>query len=224
MRLNVKDASGMLNVSENTIYQWIRHRNLPHYRIEEQFRFNREELLEWATSSGVDISPYLASESQPLPTLAEALEAGGIHYQVQGQDKASVLEAVVATLPLPAEVDRSFLYQILLAREALGSTGIGNGIAIPHVRNPIVLNVPRPMISLCFLARPTEFGSLDGRPVEMLFILICSTVRSHLSMLSKLSIALRDPGFEKAISNRASREVILSVASQLENSPKLISH
>lgn len=209
----------MLNVPEKIIYQWIRHRNLPHYRVEEQFRFNREELLEWATSSGVEISPYLESEPQILPTLAESLEAGGIHYSVQGQDKASVLEAVVATLPLPAEVDRSLLYQVLLAREALGSTGIGNGIAIPHVRNPIILNIPRPMVALCFLSQPVAFASLDGRPVETLFTLICSTVRAHLSMLSKLSLALRDPAFEKAISNRESREAILSVANQLENAP-----
>src|SRR5438034_985186 len=62
-------------------------------------------------------------------------------------------------------------------REALQSTGVGDGIAIPHVRNPIVLHVSRPMITLCFLERPIDFGALDGKPVHVLFSLISPTVR-----------------------------------------------
>ena len=69
-------------------------------------------------------------------------------------------------MKLPDDVDREFLYQVLLAREALGSTGIGDGIAIPHVRNPIVLHLSRPTVTLCFLEQPVDFGALDGQPVS----------------------------------------------------------
>ena len=46
-------------------------------------------------------------------------------------------------------------------------TGVGDGIAIPHVRNPIVLHVNKPLITLCFLDTPVDFGALDGLPVDM---------------------------------------------------------
>ena len=119
-------------------------------------------------------------------TSREALHAGGIHYRIGGSDKASVLHHVVETMRLPAEVDREFLYEVLLAREALGSTAIGDGIAIPHVRNPVILHLERPLITLCFLERPVDFGALDGQPVDTLFTLISPTVRAHLHLLSRL--------------------------------------
>ena len=46
------------------------------------------------------------------------------------------------------------------------STAVGDGIAIPHVRNPVVLHVGRPAIALCFLERAIEYGALDGKPVR----------------------------------------------------------
>ena len=70
-------------------------------------------------------------------------------------------------LRLPDEVDREFLFQVLVAREALEPTAIGDGIAIPHVRNPIVLHVPEPAITLCFLEAAVDFGALTaGRMIE----------------------------------------------------------
>lgn len=50
MRLSVKDVAGLLKVSEKTIYRWIKQETIPCYRVNEQFRFNRSELLEWATA------------------------------------------------------------------------------------------------------------------------------------------------------------------------------
>jgi PTS system nitrogen regulatory IIA component len=148
--------------------------------------------------------------------LSEALRAGGVHYRVSGTDKASVLHAVVDMIQLPEEVDRDFLYQVLLAREALGSTGIGDGIAIPHVRNPIVLHLSRPLVTLSFLDQPVDFGAIDGQPVTTLFTLISPTVRAHLHLLSRLGFALRDPDFKKAVLGQASRDVILEALRRVE--------
>ena len=102
--------------------------------------------------------------------LAEALETGGTFHDVDGSDKESVLRAVVERMRLPTDVDRNFLFSVLLAREALGSTAVGDGIAIPHVRNPIVLNVSKPTITLCFLKTPIDFGALDHKPVHALVL------------------------------------------------------
>ena len=222
MQLGVRDVAGLFNVSEKTVYRWVKQRKLPVYRVNEQYRFSRAELLEWATATRTGVTPEIMHEHQeehvPQPRLHEALVAGGVHYRVCGTDKASVLRAVVHIMRLPEEVDRSYLYEVLLAREALGSTGIGDGIAIPHVRNPIVLHISRPMIAICFLEQQVDFGALDGQPVGILFTLISPTVRAHLHLLSKLAFALRDPQFKDVITRHGSRQEIYTEARRIEDS------
>jgi PTS system nitrogen regulatory IIA component len=213
MQLQVRDAAKLFNVSEKTIYRWIEQDGLPAFRINKQYRFNRVELLEWATAHKVNAMPQMLGDSQmdadALPELASALEEGGIHYRVDGEDKDAVLKAVVDLMRLPESVDRSFLLKILMEREAMGSTSVGDGIAIPHVRNPIVLNVPQPVVMLCFLEHPVEFGALDGKPVNTIFTLVTPTIRVHLHTLSCLAFALRDQAFRSALSEQSPRPVIL---------------
>lgn len=222
MQLSVRDAATLLSVSEKTIYRWIKQGSIPAYRLNDQHRFNRVELLEWATSRRIAVSPEIfreeESESAPPANFTEALRVGGIHYRIEGEDKPSVLHNVVETMRLPAGVDREFLYEVLLAREALGSTAIGDGIAIPHVRNPVILHLERPLVTLCFLERPVDFGALDGQPVGTLFTLISPTVRAHLHLLSRLSFALRDPRFKEAVLGQSPREEIFAAAEGAESS------
>ena len=119
-------------------------------------------------------------------------------------------------LPLPEGIDRELILRLLLVREAAATTAIGDGIALPHVRNPIVLHVDRPMITLCFLERAVDFGALDGKPVQFLFSLICPTTRNHLQMLSRLSFALQDPQFKAVILRHGSRDEILGEARRID--------
>ncbi|MCI0365716.1 MAG: PTS sugar transporter subunit IIA [Phycisphaerales bacterium] len=222
MKLAVKDAARLLNVSEKTIYRWIADGKIPAHQIGDQYRFNRAELLEWATAQRINVSPEILSEPETngvlLPAVVEAMRVGGIYYRIAGRDKPSVLRSVVDILQLPEEVDRQFLYDVLLAREALGSTGIGEGIAIPHVRNPIVLHLPRPMITLCFLEHAIDFGALDGKPVQVLFTIISPTIRAHLHMLSRLMYLLHDKQFRSALARQRSREELLEQAARVEAS------
>jgi PTS system nitrogen regulatory IIA component len=223
MQINVKEAARLLAVSEKTIYRWIRQGEIPAYRINDLYRFSRAELLEWATAKRVAVSPDIFAEAagqEPLPGLADAIKAGGIHYRVSGETKHEVLEAVVELMRLPEEVDRKFLLSVILARESLGSTGFGGGIAIPHVRNPIVLHIPRPMITLCFLDKPIEFGAIDGQPVHTLFTLISPTVQAHLHLLSRLTYGLRQPQFSVPVAEQASRDTLLEGARAVDLASK----
>lgn len=214
MQLAVRDVAGLLNVSEKTIYRWVKEGKLPAYRVNDQYRFNRAEVLEWATARRVSVSPGIFQEPEAagtsLPSVLDALQAGGIYYRISGQDKAAVLRSVVEIMRLPASVDRAFLLQVLLARESLGSTGIGDGIAIPHVRNPIVLHIEVPMISLCFLEQPIDFGALDGKPVSILFTIVSPTIRAHLHLLGRLAFLLRDRRFRDVLLRQGSRDEIVA--------------
>ena len=218
MQLTVRDVASLLNVSEKTVYRWIKAREIPAYRINDQYRFHRAELLEWATARRVGVSADIFHEegAGSAPSLADALLAGGIAYRLVATDVKSALRAVVEAMRLPDEVDREQLFQVLLAREALASTAIGDGVAIPHVRNPIVLHVARPAITLCFLEHPVDFGALDGKPVHCLFTMVSPTVRAHLVLLSRLAFALRDPAFRKVLGRQALRDEILTELRRVE--------
>ncbi len=219
MQLGVREAAGIFEVSEKTICQWIKQRNLPTCQVNEQYRFNRAELLEWATERKIEVSAEFMNGreegEEPPPRLDEALRLGNICHGVGGTDKATVLSAVVDIMRLP-QTDSALLCQVLLARESLGSTAIGDGIAIPHVRHPIVLHTLHPTITLCFLEHPIDFGAPDGQLVDILFTLVSPTVRAHQHMLSKLALALKDPRFRAVVTLKGSREEILSEAYCME--------
>ena len=221
MKLTVRDAAMLLNVSERDVYRWIKEGNIPVQRVNDRYRFHRAELLEWATSRGLRVASKefeaAAADGTPMPRLADALQTGGVHRQVPGKDRGSVLRAVVERMPIePA--DRDLVCDFLMAREALGSTGVGDGIAIPHVRNPIVLHVDRPSITVCFLETPVDFDAIDGRPVDTVFSLVSPTIRGHLFLLSRIAAALHDQRFKEAILRRAPSDEILDEARRLEGS------
>jgi len=220
VQLTVREASQFLNVSEATVVRWIKQRGLPAQQVGGRYRFHRAELLEWATANRVKVSLEMfdrfETNEEAVPTLAEALEAGGIHYQVEDTSKDRALRALVEVLPLPDGIDRELLLRLFLARESFASTAIGDGIALPHVRNPIVLHVARPMLTLCFLKRPVDFGAADGKPVHVLFSSICPTMRSHLQMLSRLSYALHDARFKEVVTRQGKREEILQEVRRIE--------
>lgn len=220
MQLSVKDVARLIDTDENTIYQWIRQESIPYFRINDEFRFSRADLLEWATTHRIKFNANVFNDEDSavaMPGIAQALAAGGVVYQVGGSDQASVLKSVVAAIRLPETVDRDFLYSVLLARETLGSTGIGGGIAIPHVRNPVVLHIATPSATLCFLEHPIDFKAVDGLPVNILFTLISPTVQIHLHLLSRLGLVLRDPEFGEALHRQAAADELLAIVARVES-------
>jgi nitrogen PTS system EIIA component len=220
MQLTIRDLTNILSVPESTVTRWIKQRGLPAQQVGGRYRLNRAELLEWATANRVKVSlelfDNLENDSEPVPKLAEALAAGGIIYGLQDTNRDGSLRALVRVLPLPDGIDREMLLRLFLAREASASTAIGDGIALPHVRNPLVLHVNQPMVTLCFLEKPVDFGALDHKPVHVLFSLICPTMRTHLQMLSKLSYALHDAKFKDAVLGHRPPEEILKEVRRVE--------
>jgi PTS system nitrogen regulatory IIA component len=220
MQLSIKDVARLIDTDENTIYQWIRQDNIPYFRINDEYRFNRADLLEWATGRRLKFNANMFidddQEATSMPGIAQALEVGGVMHRVGGTDQASVLRSVVNAMRLPETVDKDFLYSVLLARETLGSTGVGGGIAIPHVRNPVVLHIATPSATLCFLENAIDFKAIDGKPVNILFTLISPTVQMHLHLLSRLGLVLRDSDFRDALDRKAPVEEILAIAAGVE--------
>jgi PTS system nitrogen regulatory IIA component len=141
-------------------------------------------------------------------------------YGLAGSDKAGVLRALVEALPLPPGTDREELLLMFAGREALGSTALGEGLAVPHPRQPIVIPGKPPSVTVCFLAQPLEFGAPDKQPVHTLFALLSPTVRAHVHLLARLIAALRDPGFRDALRRKAPADELLEQARRVEESFK----
>lgn len=213
MQISVKELAVMLNVTERTVYRWIKNQTIPFYKVHDQYRFNRVDILDWATANKIDISHQIINDGADRNisglSLTEAVKKGGIHYRIEGKDKKSLLQAVINLLHLPDDVRKEPLLEAMLVREELGSTGLGGGIAIPHARYPVVTHIPSPVVSICFLDKPVDYGAIDGKPVSCLFTLISPTVRSHLAMLSKIAHILKDAGVKNALVAQKNRDFIL---------------
>jgi len=222
MQLTLRQAATYLNLSEATIRRWITKRGLPAHLINERLHCNAIELWEWAVENGVPVSKGLLEQARgaldDLPSLSALLVTGGIHRDLSGRTTPEVLRALVDVLPLPTDVDRDFLASVLEAREAIGSTGIGDGIAIPHVRNPILLHGAAPCVALAFLRHPVDFAALDGRPVHALFALVSPTIPVHLKILAQLGYTLRDVELRELLRTEAPSDTILARIRALEPS------
>lgn len=213
--LDVKGLAKLLSVSEKTVYRWISKKEVPVYKVGDSYRFNHAEIIEWTTKKKIMVSGNIYDDvSTPMPSTpdpAECLMKGGIYYHVSGKNPKAVLSSTSAVLNLPEDVDRSFIADSLFARETLGTTAIGHGIAIPHVRNPIIFDLKMPLIGLCFLEEAIDFSAPDGKPVDRIFTILTSNLREHLYLLSQLTYILSIPEIRDGISPLKSRQEILEI-------------
>ena len=91
----------------------------------------------------------------------------------------------VAELLASSEAAADTLFEALMERERLGSTGLGDGVAIPHCR----IDTPAMQVALVSLAEPIDYESIDGQPVDLLFVLVVpiDENHAHLDALAELS-------------------------------------
>ncbi len=216
MKLTIPEAAALLDSDEDRVHQWIEEADLPAQKMRGQFRVNRTDLLEWATEHDVVISPRAFRHERGTPLLADALRTGGVHDHIPGTDLPSVLRQIVSRVPLADDTDRDTLLHILLGRGAMGVTPVGDGIAIPQVRKPIILAPSDAVLALSFPTSPLDLKAPDGQPVDTFFLLISPTVHAHLAMLAKLTYGLRDDAFLGAVRRRAPAAEIVRIAAALE--------
>jgi len=220
MQLSVREVSRLLKVPENTVCQWVADGTLPALRVNSRYYFSRAELLEWATRRRIEIVPDIFRSTQEgapeEPRVSEALSPDGVFYDVPGTDRESALREVVACMPVADPGDRELMLELMLAREKHASTAVGNGIAIPHPRAPVVLPIDVPTITLCFLRQPVLFGPVGSEPIHTLFAVQSPSVRAHLQLLSRLAFMLRDPSFRALIERRAPASEIIADAERLD--------
>ena len=222
MQLSVSDVARLCDVGERQVFKWVQEEGLPAEQVNGTYRFSPAELLEWTTTRKLPVAPVIFQkmngDAVSRTGLSDALEIGGVIDEVPGSDRETILAAIVETLTLPAGFDRMSLVQLLVAREMLGSTAMGDGIAIPHPRNPVIFPGAQSVLRLGFLREPIDFGARDGKRIDTVFLMICPTVRDHLQQLARLASVLRDESFRQSLREKPTQEVILKEVRRIEES------
>ena len=224
MALTIKEVAARLKLPVETLHRWVRQGKIPMQRRGETFTIRAEMLERWAKEHKLEILEQADNHLGAVTDLPEfdsifqAMQRGGVFYDLAGNDREAVLQAAVNHIPNLSPDDRRRIYEKLIERELLASTGIGNGIALPHPRSHPDIDLEMPQITTCFLANPVPFDAIDGQPVRLLMVLLSHSTKQHLTMLSKLSFYLRDPAFRDYLSTQPIQSDILLKISRLESS------
>jgi len=149
--------------------------------------------------------------------LAPLIERGGIHYNIPGTNPKELLAGAVKLLPPVPSLNPQELYREILEREALVSTGVGRGIALPHPRNPMLKSDGHPLVAIVFPVQPLDWNTQDGSKVHTVFLLVSSSAQQHLNTLSKINFLCQQEKFYSLIKARSSQEDIIAAIREAES-------
>ncbi|MCJ7595356.1 MAG: PTS sugar transporter subunit IIA [Desulfobacterales bacterium] len=134
------------------------------------------------------------------------MEEDNIIPDLKAKDKKGVLEELAdAIASHEPSLDKNSLVKVLLERERLGSTGIGDGVAIPHGKFPAVT---QPIISFGRSRKGLDFDSMDGEPAFLFFLLVApeNAASIHLKALARIAKILKNSAFRKVLMEAQNRQ------------------
>jgi PTS system nitrogen regulatory IIA component len=222
MELDITDLAKRLGLPTGTLDRWIRQGRIPVHRQNDRCVFKEAALEQWARKHNLRFSTPQQKESRTAPdeavpeSLLQVMQRGGIFYDISASDADAALAAAVEQIPDLSDTDRAALLEGLREREAMASTGIGSGVAIPHPRTPLAEPIDPPRIFTCFLQKPVDFSAVDDRPVFVLFVMLSPTIKIHLHLLSRLSFCVRDAGFVAFLREQPDPDALFSRIAEFE--------
>jgi PTS system fructose-specific IIA component/PTS system nitrogen regulatory IIA component len=151
--------------------------------------------------------------------LCDFVVAGGIVPDLQAASKDAAIRAMVASLTKAGSIkpqDEEGIVTAILKREELGSTGIGNGVAVPHTKHP---SVDKLIATVALSSTGVDFSSLDGEPVYILFLLVSPPDRpgDHLRALESISRHLRNQNFCRFLRQATTAAAVVDLLKEADN-------
>jgi len=148
--------------------------------------------------------------------IAGLIHKGGVYDNVEGTTAEEVYKKISTMIPLPSEMTAESVYNALAAREHVLSTAVGDGIALPHARAPIMKTENDQQICIVYLKNPIDMKAPDERKVFVMFVLLTFNSQSHLKILSKLVTLFRKPQFRKLLEKHAGEAELLNAIRELD--------
>ncbi len=165
MKLTIHEIAQSLYLPLSTVRRWIRQGRIPIHKSGSDYVFSEAILSKWAAACNLSFSPpqkgIEKKQDFELENLFSAMKRGGVFHNVQGDDVTKVLKSAVNKINVLSDNTKEKLYDLLLERENITSTGIGKGVAIPHPRTPLAHANYSPIISTFFLEKPIDFAAVD---------------------------------------------------------------
>ncbi|MBN1930139.1 MAG: PTS sugar transporter subunit IIA [Desulfobacterales bacterium] len=142
--------------------------------------------------------------------ILDVLKKESILVDLKSNDKMGIIEELATPLARIADVNHKELVRVLMDREQLGSTGIGDGIGIPHGK---LKNIESLALGFGLSRKGVDFESMDGRPVYIFFLLITpeNSTGLHLKLLARISRILKNDGFRKKLLNATNSDEIFNI-------------
>lgn len=186
---------------------------LPGVEVNGQWRFRREELIDWLDQKiqtldadrVAELEHQLESELEHEGVLAHGghhplasrLAPEGIALGLRADSKQAVLRELTGLAEQTGKVlDRGYLFASLAEREELCSTALPGGVAVCHPRRPAPFAIRESLLCFARTERPVPFGAEDGEPTQLFFLLCTPDDRSHLHSLARLIRVLDRPTLE----------------------------
>ena len=150
--------------------------------------------------------------------LSELLSPATISLDLKSTDRDGVLSELVNHIPQLAKQPeaRQTLLRALREREQLHSTGIGDGIALPHARNALVGLVDEPIMVFGRHKQGIPYDAIDSVPARLFVLLVAPTVTQHLAVLARLSRLLRDPRLPQGLLKAGDAGAVLALIREAE--------
>ncbi|UQZ88511.1 hypothetical protein C4J81_04540 [Deltaproteobacteria bacterium Smac51] len=126
----------------------------------------------------------------------------------EAPDKSGALAGLCRFAAALAGLDTEALLAVVMDREAMGSTGLGGGVALPHGKSPLV---DKPLVVLATSKNGVDFDSIDGRPVRLFILLLTPAAgdsREHLQLLARLGAMFKSPDAVNEVLQAGSAEEI----------------
>jgi len=147
--------------------------------------------------------------------ILDALLKEAILSDLKADDKKGVLEELVTPVARIAGINHDYLVKVLMERERLGSTGIGEGIGIPHGK---VKDLESLVLGFGLSRKGVDFDSMDGQPAYIFFLLLTpeNSTGLHLKLLARISRILKNDLFKQKLLGATNRDEIYSIIKEEE--------
>ena len=207
--MNRSEAARFLRVAEGTLERWVRQgliRSLDRHGHD----FDRDELARWARDRGMQVDPDPALQpGKKEAALVGAIERGAVTAGVEASSAMDAIQVAIESLSQLAPRLRARLLDEVLERERMASTALGQGIAVPHPREPLGDALEQPLISLVLLDTPLDWAAVDGELVHTVALLASPTAGAHLEILSQIGRAVRSAEVVRLLRSRPAKSALI---------------
>lgn len=220
--MTLSELANYLKLSEKTILKMVKNQEIPCAKIANQWRFLKPMVDDWLISQmnvipQNDLSRQIEMESEYFP-LYRLMDEQLVKLNIDNNSKEEVLNSMVELAKKKKLISEDFnLLDMLLDREKLTSTGIGNGIALPHLRKPSSRFVYGPKIIIGISRKGIDFNSLDKKPVHIIFLILTDSEIVHLRVMAKLTNMLRENNILEKLKKITSEEEVIKFFMKIEN-------